>query len=66
MLRHSVKPDCELIDSLQEAQKRTIDPKHAMWTIGPDHIHTGNLRLGALEQVSAGSWQARLFYKCSQ
>jgi len=31
--------------------------------VGPGGIQAEDLRIAALEQVSAGSWQVRLFYK---
>ena len=42
---------------------QNIAPGHAKWGVGPNGIQVKDLRLAALEQVSAGSWQPRLFYK---
>ena len=39
-----------------------IDPDYAQWRVGQDGIRAEDLRIAAYEQVSAGSWQARLFY----
>ena len=41
----------------------TIAPEFASWEVGPNGIKVEDLRLAALEQVSAGSWRPRLFYK---
>jgi len=41
----------------------SVAPEDAQWEIGPTGIQTKDLRLAALEQVTAGSWQIRLFYK---
>ena len=43
--------------------KQDIDLDQAMWRVGPDGIQVQDLRLAGIEQVSAGSWQPRLFYK---
>jgi len=40
-----------------------VAPEHTKWKVGPDGIQVKDLRLAALEQVSSGSWQIRLFYK---
>ena len=40
-----------------------IAPDEAQWMVGQEGIKVEDLRLAALEQVSAGSWQVRLFYK---
>lgn len=40
-----------------------IDPVQAQWEVGPNGIQVEDLHLAALEQVSKGSWQVRLFYK---
>ncbi|KAF9653229.1 hypothetical protein BDM02DRAFT_3182774 [Thelephora ganbajun] len=50
----------QLVDKLQT---QNIAPEHAQWRVGPNGIEIKDLRLAALEQVSAGSYQARLFYK---
>ncbi|KAF9793476.1 hypothetical protein BJ322DRAFT_131219 [Thelephora terrestris] len=47
---------------VQEAQAKPIDPACAEWRVGPNAIKVEHLRLAQLEQVSSGSWQARLFY----
>lgn len=47
----------------QKMEDLTIAPEEAQWEIGPNGVRLEDLRLAALEQVSAGSWQARLFYK---
>ena len=39
-----------------------IDPKYAMWRVGQGAIQAEDLRIAAYEQVSAGSWQVRLFH----
>ena len=44
-------------------QGENIASEHAQWRVGPNGIQVKDLRLAALEQVSAGSWQPRLFYK---
>jgi len=43
-------------------QGQTIAPEHAVWRVGLDGIQAKDLRLAALEQVSAVIWQPRLFY----
>ena len=43
-------------------QGQDIAPEYAEWRVGPNGIQVKDLRLAALEQVSAGSWQPRLFY----
>lgn len=53
------------VDSSQKAQGQDIAPGEAQWRVGPNGIQVKDLRLAALEQVSAGSWQVRLFYKPS-
>ena len=50
------------VDVPQKKQGQTIAPEHAMWRVGPNGIQAKDLRLAALEQVSAGSWQPRLYY----
>ncbi|KAF9784364.1 hypothetical protein BJ322DRAFT_844428 [Thelephora terrestris] len=45
-----------------DMQGKPIQPNYAMWRVGQDAIRPEDLRLAALEQVSAGSWQPRLFY----
>ena len=50
-------------DSSQRMEQETVDPEHGTWMIGANGIQLQHLHLGALEQVSAGSWQPRLFYK---
>jgi hypothetical protein len=40
-----------------------VDPDEAQWRVGQNGIQVSDLRLAALEQVSTGSWQPRLFYK---
>jgi len=47
---------------VQETQTKPIDPAHAQWRIGQNGIQIEHLRLAQLEQVSSGSWQARLLY----
>lgn len=44
-------------------QVHTIAPEQAEWRVGPGGIQIEDLHLAALDQVSAGSWQPRLFYK---
>jgi len=51
------------IDPPQRLQALEIDPEHAVWAVGPNGIQAKDLRLAALEQVSPGSWQPRLFFK---
>ena len=51
------------VDSSQKMQGQKIAPEHAKWRVGPDGIQAKDLCLAALEQVSVGSWQPRLFYK---
>ena len=41
----------------------TITPGYENWRVGPGGIQWKDLRLAALEQVSAGSYQPRLFWK---
>ena len=41
----------------------TITPEEAQWRVGQNGIQVKDLRLAALEQVTKGSWQVRLFYK---
>ena len=50
-------------DPSQKMAGETITPEFAMWEVEPNGIKVKDLRLAALEQVSAGSWQSRLFYK---
>lgn len=50
-------------DPLQKMEGVAIAPHEAQWMVGQNGIQVGDLRLAALEQVSSGSWQARLFYK---
>lgn len=50
-------------DTPQAMQGEDIAPEFSMWKVGPDGIQVEDLHLAALEQVSAGSWQARLFCK---
>ena len=54
------------IDSSQKVQGQNIAPAEAQWRVGPNGIQVKDLRLAALEQVSTGSWQVRLFYKPSE
>lgn len=51
------------VDPSQKLQGQTIAPEHEEWRVGPGGIQAEDLRLAALEQVSSGSWQPRLFYK---
>ena len=51
------------VDLSQTLQGQDIAPEHEQWRVGPSGIQAKDLRLAALEQVSAGSWQPRLFYK---
>lgn len=44
-------------------QGQDVAPEYAQWRVGPDGIQIKDLRIAAIEQVSAGSWQVRLFYK---
>ena len=44
-------------------QGENITPEYAEWKVGPGGIQVKDLRLAALEQVSGGRWQPRLFYK---
>ncbi|KAF9784362.1 hypothetical protein BJ322DRAFT_1109084 [Thelephora terrestris] len=46
---------------VEVTQGKPIDPNHAMWRVGQDGIRVEHLRLAAFEQVSAGTWQTRLF-----
>lgn len=50
------------VDLQQKIQGQTIAPEHTRWRVGPEGIQVKDLRLAALEQVSTGSWQPRLFY----
>ena len=50
-------------DPPQRMQVLEVAPEHTKWKVGPDGIQVKDLRLAALEQVSSGSWQIRLFYK---
>jgi len=51
------------VDPSQKMQAENIVPEHARWKVGgPNGIQLKDLRLAALEQVSAGSYQPRLFY----
>ena len=50
-------------DPSQNMQEKDIPTEHARWRVGPSGIQVKDLHLAALEQVSAGSWQVRLFYK---
>ncbi|KAF9784361.1 hypothetical protein BJ322DRAFT_844285 [Thelephora terrestris] len=47
---------------VKDMQGKPIQPNYAMWRVGQDAIRVEDLRLATLEQVSAGSWQTRLFY----
>ena len=47
----------------QKAQGHNIAPGEAQWKVGPGGIEVKDLRLASLEQVTAGTWQVRLFYK---
>lgn len=47
----------------QRMQGQNIAPAYSGWRVGPGWTQIENLHLAALEQVSAGSWQPRLFYK---
>jgi len=51
------------VDPLQKLQAQTIAPEHAEWRVGSDGIQLKDLHLAALDQVSAGSWQPRIFYE---
>ena len=44
-------------------ETQEIAPEHQKWRVGPNGIQWKDLRLAALEQVSAGSYQPRLFWK---
>ena len=46
----------------QDMQGKPIDANYTKWRVGEDAIRVSDLRLAAFEQVSAGSWQTRLFY----
>lgn len=50
------------IDPRQEMEHMVIEPNEVRWRVGPNGIQIQDLRLGALEQVSRGSWQVQLFY----
>ena len=50
-------------DPSQKVAGETIAPEFASWEVGPNGIKVEDLRLAALEQVSAGSWRPLLFYK---
>ena len=49
--------------SPQNMEAVAVAPDEAQWMVGENGIQVRDLRLAALEQVSAGSWQVRLFYK---
>lgn len=51
------------IDPWQKMEHVVIEPNEAQWRVGSNGINIEDLRLGPLEQVSAGSWQVQLFYK---
>jgi hypothetical protein len=48
---------------IREMGPVAITPEQAQWKVGQGGIQAKDLRLAALDQVSKGSWQARLFYK---
>jgi len=50
-------------DPPQKMQIQNIAPEHQQWRVGPNGIQWKDLRLASLEQVSAGSYQPRLFWK---
>ena len=49
----------------QKMETQNVAPEHQQWRVGPNGIQLKDLRLAALEQVSAGSYQPRLFWKPS-
>jgi len=51
------------VDLPQKLQGQSIAPEYTRWKVGPGAIEAKDLRIAALERVSAGSWQPRLFYK---
>ena len=59
---HTQRPGSH-VDAPQRIQGQAIAPEYAMWRVGPNGIQAKDLRLAALERVSAGSWQPRLFYR---
>jgi len=49
---------------VEKMQTQNIDPEYQQWRVGLNGIiQWKDLRLAALEQVSAGSYQPRLFWK---
>jgi len=48
---------------VEKLETQDIDPEYREWRVGPNGIQLKDLRLAALEQVSAGSYQPRLFWK---
>ena len=44
-------------------EKQPITPEYQQWRVGPNGIQLKDLYLAALEQVSTGSYQPRLFWK---
>jgi len=51
------------VDSLQKLKEQDVDPEYSKWRVGRKGIQVEDLRLAALEQVTTGNWQPRLFYK---
>ena len=47
---------------VQKMELAPIDPASAHYKVGPGGIELCQIQIAALEQVSRGSWQPRLFY----